>query len=150
MNMEIRTATAPDHEQVSRVFARASLSNDGDRDNLLAHPHLLRFDATVLDNEETRVAVVGGRVVGFATLRHVDDEAAELDDLFVDPDWMRQGIARALVTDLAEQAKRQGLSRIDLAANAHAMAFYEAAGFIADGTVDTTFGVATHMHRDVT
>jgi hypothetical protein len=29
------------------------------------------------------------------------------------------------------------------------MAFYEAAGFIADGTVATTFGVATHMHRDV-
>jgi ribosomal protein S18 acetylase RimI-like enzyme len=147
--MSIRTATAADHVPISRVFARASLSNEGDRDNLLAHPNLLEFDVMALDNGGTRVAVVDGNVVGFATLRPVDDGAAELDDLFVDPDWMRQGIARALVSDLAEAAKRRGIARIDVAANGHAMAFYEAAGFIADGTVETTFGSATHMHLDM-
>jgi ribosomal protein S18 acetylase RimI-like enzyme len=125
------------------------LSNEGDRENLLAHPELLEFDAAALDNGATRVAVVDGLVVGFATLRLVDDMAAELDDLFVDPDWMRNGVARALVSDLVEAAKRRGIARIDVAANGHAMGFYEAAGFIADGTVETTFGPATHMHLNV-
>jgi ribosomal protein S18 acetylase RimI-like enzyme len=149
VQMAIRLATAADHALIGRVFARASLSNEGDRENLLAHPELLEFDAAVFDNGGTRVAVVDGLVVGFATLRLVDDMAAELDDLFVDPDWMRQGIARALVSDLVEAAKRRGFARIDVAANGHAVAFYEAAGFIADGTVETTFGSATHMHLNV-
>ena len=147
--MAIRTATGADHVPISRVFARASLSNERDRANLLAHPELLEFDRSVLDNEGTRVAVVDGLVVGFATLRPVDADVAELDDLFVDPDWRRQGVARALLSDLAEAAQRRGHLRIEVAANDHAMAFYEAAGFIADGTVATMFGVATHMHRDV-
>ncbi|WP_375140488.1 GNAT family N-acetyltransferase [Cohnella herbarum] len=42
----------------------------------------------------TRVAVVEGRVVGFGSARPVDD-FLELEDLFTDPDWMRQGAANA-------------------------------------------------------
>ena len=38
--MSIRLATADDHALIGRVFARASLSNEGDRENLLAHPEL--------------------------------------------------------------------------------------------------------------
>ena len=88
-------------------------------------------------------------MVGFATLRRTSDQAAELDDLFVDPDWMRRGVARALASELIDGARRAGFARLEVTGNRHAMGFYDAAGFIADGTAETAFGVATHMHLDI-
>ena len=82
--------------------------------------------------------MVDGRIVGFATL-----VGSELEDLFVDPDWMRQGIATALVQDAAAT-----VPRIEVTANAHALAFYESVGFVRDGVAETTGGRAHRMHLD--
>ena len=79
-----------------------------------------------------------GEIVGFATL-----VGSELEDLFTDPDWMRHGIATALVRDLAAN-----VPRIDLTANPHALAFYESVGFVEDGIAETSGGPAVRMHRD--
>ena len=86
----------------------------------------------------TRVAVVEGRIVGFATL-----VGSELEDLFVDPDWTRRGIATALVQDAAAS-----VPRIEVTANAHALAFYESVGFVRDGVVEISGGEAYRMHLD--
>jgi GNAT superfamily N-acetyltransferase len=149
VELSIRTAWADDHDALADIFRRASLSNAGDRDNMLAHPELLVFDRAWIEHGRVRVAVVAGRVVGFATTRPVDDGSAELDDLFVDPGWMRRGVARALVSDAVAVAQGEGRSRIDVSANVHAMAFYEAVGFVAMGTVDTLFGPTPRMRLEV-
>ena len=149
MDVSIRTASPADRAEISDVFRRASLSNEGDRDDLLAHPELLEFDATWLHTGRTRVAVTDGRIVGFATTRPVDHEAVELDDLFVEPMCMRLGIGRALVVDAVAAVHQEGAARIEVSANVHALAFYESAGFVADGMVETQFGFTPRMHLDV-
>jgi GNAT superfamily N-acetyltransferase len=145
----IRTAQADDVEVLGDVYRRSSLANDGDRPDLLAHPDALAFDDLGVREGRTRVALVDDRIVGFATLRPVGD-VAELDDLFVDPDFMRRGLASALVRDAAEVATDQGMVRIEVTANDHALAFYEYAGFVAHGTVETRFGPGTRMHLHLT
>jgi predicted N-acetyltransferase YhbS len=72
-------------------------------------------------------------------------DGLELDDLFVDPDRMRQGIARALVADALDAARRDGASGIGVVANGHALAFYRAVGFVESGTEQTLFGPAVRM-----
>lgn len=114
---------------------------------LLAHPDALALNAAAVDEGRTRAAVVDGHIVGFATLLRVGD-AFELEDLFVDPRWMRRGIGLALVRDAAATAQAQGVSRIGVTANPHALAFYERAGFVPDGTADTRFGPAQRMCLD--
>jgi len=89
------------------VFARASLSNVGDRDALLAHPEALVLEEDGIAEGLTRVATNGDDIVGFATAVLVDG-VLELQDLFVDPDWMRQGIGRHLVQDAAAIAEQRG------------------------------------------
>ncbi len=132
------------------VFRRSSLSNAGDRANLRAHPDSLEFDDTPVGEHRTRVALDGERVIGFATTRSgVSPDAIELDDLFVDPVWMRHGVARGLVVDAAAIARSQGVTRVEVTANPHAMQFYRAAGFIDDGMTDTLFGPGRRMHLDV-
>ncbi len=134
-DVSIRAAVPADLDAVRDVFRRASLSNDDDRASLLAHPEALELAAL-----PSRVAVVEGRVVGFATL-----VGSELDDLFVDPDFTRRGIGRALVLDAVAAARAQGLARIEVTANGHALGFYEKVGFVAGGVVETAFGQGVRM-----
>jgi GNAT superfamily N-acetyltransferase len=91
-----------------------------------------------------RVAVVDGRVVGFASARPVDD-FLELEDLFTDPQWMRKGVATALLTDIA----RRGL-RMEVTASPQAIGFYESVGFVVTGITQTQGGPAPRMQLAVT
>jgi len=144
----IRDAELADIERLGEIFRRASLHNEGDRPALLAHPEVLEFDATCVREQRTRVALRDGLVVGFASVTP-NGEALELDDLFVDPEWMRRGVAMSLVHDLASAADARGAARVDVTANHHALAFYEAAGFVVDGSAETRFGPAIRMHLDL-
>jgi GNAT superfamily N-acetyltransferase len=145
----IREAGPADTAALRDVYRRASLSNDGDRASLLANPDALEFPGPAAGDGRTRVAVAaGGQVAGFATTLIAGD-TAELDDLFVDPGWMRHGVGRALVLDAAEIARRRGIGRVEVTANPHALVFYERVGFTVDYEVRTRFGPGSRMHLDV-
>jgi GNAT superfamily N-acetyltransferase len=62
---------------------------------------------------------------------------------------MRNGVARQLILHIAAEAERQNVARIDVTANPHALAFYNAVGFVAGSPADTEFGPAQRMHLDV-
>jgi len=132
------------------VFRRASLSNAGDRVALLAHPEALRLSADLVAGGRAVVATLAdGTIVGFASTRPTRDATLELDDLFVEPDWMRQGVARALLHAICVQAAAEGVSRVEVTANGHALGFYQAVGFVVDGSAETEFGSGHRMHLDV-
>ena len=144
----IRDAVPADVAALRDVFRRASLSNEGDRMALLANPDVLEFTGLGGDGRRTRVATADGRIAGFATSLPAGD-IIELDDLFVDPGWMRRGAGRGLVLDAVAIARDLGAARIEVTANQHALAFYGKAGFIADHEVPTRFGPGIRMHLDV-
>ena len=148
MTFVIRDAGPADLAALRDVYRRASLSNEGDRMNLLANPDALEFPGLAGDDRRTRVATAGGRIAGFATSVPAGD-VVELDDLFVDPGWMRRGAGRALVLDAVAIARDLGARRIEVTANQHALVFYGKAGFIADHEVGTRFGPGIRMHLDV-
>ena len=144
--VRIRTAVSADLPALRRVFRRSSLSNDGDRELMLAHPELIGPTDAAVAQGRTRVAVAAdGAILGFATGRRLEGGALELEDLFVDPDWMRRGVGRRLVADVVVAAKRQGIGRIEVTANPHADAFYRSVGFVHVGVTETEFGPAARM-----
>jgi GNAT superfamily N-acetyltransferase len=148
--LQVRHAAADDLPVLARIFRAASLSNAGDRDSLLAHPEALILSADLLAGGRTRVATdADGTVVGFAGTRPTGPGVLELDDLFVDPDAMRTGVARRLIGRIAEEAGQEGIVRIEVTANPHALGFYAAAGFVAGARVDTEFGSGLRMHLEV-
>ena len=59
-------------------------------------------------------------------------------------DWRRRGVGRALLKTLLDLAARQGLTRVTLSAQTHALGFYERAGF---HVVGETFMDAGIPHR---
>ena len=141
---KIRLGVPADLPAASEVYRSASLSNAGDRDNLLAHPEHLVLGPEGLAEGRTYVAEEEGSLVGFATWIEVGG-VFELEDLFVDPGWRRRGIAAALVNRIAQVLRARGVQRLEVTANPHAMGFYRAAGFVDCGVGDTVFGAAPRM-----
>lgn len=140
-NLVIRSADFDDIDSLRDIFRRASLTIESDRDLFATHPEWLVWDDEMLPF--TRVAIVDGQVVGFASARPIDD-FLELEDLFTDPDWMRQGVARVLIEDMV----RCGV-RVEVNANLHALGFYESVGFVVSGVADTQGGPVPRMYLDV-
>ncbi len=150
-SLRIRAAGPADMAALSAVYRRSSLSNDGDRPGLLAHPGFLEFSDLAVREGRTRAAIAGDRVVGFASwLAAAAADVVEVEDLFVDPGWMRRGIGTALVLDLIEIARDAGARRAEVTANQHALAFYQSVGFTVDHEVATLLGVGLRMHLDLT
>ena len=123
--IHVRDAHAHDEPVLARIFRTASLSNAGDHDALFAHPEALTLSADLLARRSARVATAAdGTVIGFACTRPTDPGVLELDDLFVDPDATRTGVARHLILRIATEAQREDVARIDVTANPHALSFY--------------------------
>ena len=150
MPILVRAAGTTDMDELQRVFRRASLSNEDDRGLLHEHPERLALSDLGILEGRMRVAVdEHGIVTGFATYQ-LSDGVAELEDLFVDPPRMRQGIATALVLDIAARLHALGFENLEVTANPHAMAFYERLGFVRVRTVDTPGYPASRMSRPTT
>jgi N-acetylglutamate synthase-like GNAT family acetyltransferase len=144
----VRAATSDDLPAVRAVYRRASMSNEGDRPLLDAHPELLELDEHDFQLGRTVVALDDANVVGFATVSHAPD-FFELDSLFVDPDHQRAGHATRLITALVDTARQAGVSRVEVSGNEHARAFYESVGFVQVGTAETLFATVPRMHLAV-
>jgi len=141
----IRLGTPSDLDRIAEVYRSASLSNPGDRDRLLAHPEYLVLDPDGLTEGRTHVAEEDGSVVGFATWAETDGGGMELEDLFVDPQWMRRGIATALVDCVVEALRSRGADTLEVTASPDALGFYRSVGFIDVGVAQTSFGSAPHL-----
>ena len=126
--MMIRSATPDDVDGILALWRRAEAapSATDDRASLL---RLLEIDPDALLVAEEDARLIGTAMVIF------DGWRANLYRLAVVPDRRRRGVARALVEEGERRARDRGARRfsaIVLAAEAPAVAFWEAAGYRRD------------------
>ena len=145
----VRTAVAADQKALEALQWRASLSNPGDREALLAHPEAIELPLQYIESGDVFVAEGGGAIKGYAAIVPRQDGHHELDALFVQPHDWRQGIGRHLVDYCCSEAKAAGAAELHVVGNPHAQGFYEATGFVALGTRKMRFGVGLLMKRSV-
>jgi molybdenum cofactor cytidylyltransferase len=82
----------------------------------------------------TFVAMVGAEIVGFYSLSP-SHASWELDNLWVLPEFMQQGIGRALLSHALETATHAGASEVTVDADPNAESFYLECGAIRRGEV---------------
>ncbi len=146
----IRAARPGEADLLREIHRRASYIWRDDKPHLDANPDIFGVDHTAITAGRVRVAVDNtGKPLGFATWRPTG-EAAELDDLFVEPDKMRLGIGTALVDDAAESVRAAGLGRLFVVAHSRTLTFYNRAGFVVQGSAATRFGPALRLVRELT
>src|SRR5262244_1526044 len=101
----MRPAHPSEQKELEALQRRASLTNEGDRDALLAHPDAIEVPLAQIASGNVFVAESNGTIVGFAAVEPRADGDSELDALFVDPNMRRRGIARSLIEHCAEIAR---------------------------------------------
>ena len=146
-NVIIRTATVAEQTALESLQLRASLTNDGDREALLAHPDAITIPLEQLAAGRVFVAELSGVTVGFSAIEPRGDGETELDALFVDPNTRRHGIGRLMVEYCTEVARKRGSSALHVVGNPHAEDFYLACGFQQIGTIQTRFGIGLQMRK---
>jgi GNAT superfamily N-acetyltransferase len=144
-DLRIRLATPDERSELENLQRRASLALDEYRDQLEAEPDAIELPMEQIERKQVIVADLGERIAGFAVVLF-EDEIAELDGLFVEPDLWRQGVGAALVDVAVHEARRQGLA-MTVVANPSAKEFYERCGFTLEGAAKTRFGPALRMSR---
>ena len=143
----IRPAILSEREALEALQTRASLSNPGDRDALLANPDAVELPPEQIAAGRVFVLEQNGAIVGFAAILPRTNGGTELDALFVEPSTWRQGIGTLLVEHCAEVARSSGSTALHVVGNPHAQRFYEARGFKKIGTTETRFGVGLLMQK---
>ncbi|WP_422366348.1 GNAT family N-acetyltransferase [Pelagibius sp.] len=137
-NLLVRQATETDFDRLLPLFERFYREEgfekavSGVAGNLR---QILRRDDTA-----AFIALAGDLAVGAtATSSSFGLEVglyAELEDLFVDPDWRGRGVASMLVEAAADWAKAKGCSDMEIVLTPHGQAddklapWYEARGFV--------------------
>lgn len=145
--VNIRTAVASEQRALEALQWRASLSNTGDHDALLANPDAIELPLHQIEAGGVFVAEVEGSLKGFAAILPRDDGDSELDAVFVKPEAWRQGIGRALVEHCCSAARSAGAASLHVVGNPHAEGFYALCGFRMLGTKQMQFGVGLLMKR---
>jgi GNAT superfamily N-acetyltransferase len=95
----------------------------------------LTYTGRAIDSEESTfiVADAAGKIAGFIALLRLDVDTAELEGLFVDPDFIGYGIGKALMQQAIDCVASLNLKKIIIQADPNAARFYESVGAEACG-----------------
>ena len=148
--MSIRDAEPDEARALEALQRRSSDVWEEYREQLAAHPDAIEPPHQAIAERRARVATdASDSILGFSVVLPVENGRCELDDLFVEPELMQQGIGRALVRDLAARAYAAGAWYVDVIANPNALGFYARVGFELSGHASTRFGSAPRMTLDL-
>lgn len=124
--MRIRPARPADHGRLRRIAAAAKGHWGHDPERVRAWVEELDFAPPADSRVEVFVAELDGRPVAWAAL--IPGDPAVLDDLWVEPAAMRQGIGTALFRHVADRARALGATRVEWDSEPEAVGFYERVG----------------------
>lgn len=132
--MNIRPAAESEAEVLSDLVMRAKSHWGYSAEALEGWRPELAVSPTNVRAGPAFVAVVGAEVVGFYSLR-TSRTTWELDNLWVLPKFMHQGIGRALLAHALATAARGGATEVTVDADPNAESFYLECGAIRRGDV---------------
>jgi GNAT superfamily N-acetyltransferase len=148
-NIVIRRAIPAEKGKLEDLQFRASLTNAGDREAMLANPDAIDLPIEQIDSGDVFVLEIGGVVAGFAVVLPRPDGDSELDGLFVEPDLRLRGVGRSLVDHCAQIAVTRGSRALHVIGNPHAEGFYLSCGFSVIGQFQTRFGPGLLMRSQL-
>ncbi len=142
--VEVRAASAADEDALAAID-RATWST-------LSSPAPPPGEGWTFFDERTRpeeivVALLEGRVAGYAKLQHptplpASEHVLSINGIAVDPECQRRGVGRALIDAAIAEAHRRGCRRVTLRVlgpNEGARRLYHSCGFVVEGVLRGEF-----------
>jgi N-acetylglutamate synthase-like GNAT family acetyltransferase len=134
-NPKLRAATSREAGEISSLAMRSKAHWGYSDDFLSACRAELTYSGSQIDSDryEFYVCEAEGRIAGFYALERLGPTDAELEALFVEPEFIGRGFGRALIEHAKTRAASLGIKRLIIQGDPNAQSFYAAAGGIRDG-----------------
>ena len=134
-NLEIRPASPADADALSRLAMRSKAHWGYSQAFMDACREELTYSAQQLDaaGRHFVLAFNGEDLAGFYALEDQRNDRIELGAMFVDPGLIGTGVGRRLMQHAIDHASRLGARWLEIVADPHALAFYQAAGAVQSG-----------------
>ena len=135
LEMKIRPAKPGDGSALHQLFQRsvsalaAQAYSAAQIDAWLSRLDSERFEHRILQTPFFVAEGADGEMLGFSAL---NGDSRELEYVYVDPAFARQGVGALLVAEAAKSAKALDLDSIFVVASLNAVPFYERIGFKRD------------------
>lgn len=137
--MRIRRAR-PDEAGALTELAHAAKRYWGYPENWIEHWKAdLTITADFIGNNEVYVAMIDGKLAGCCALV-LSEAQAELEHMWVNPEFMGNGVGKALFMRVKERAKDLNVPVLDISADPNAEGFYERMGATRIGEVRSDVG----------
>jgi len=127
MNLQIRRALPEEAEILSQIAISAKAYWGYPRRWMEIWKPQLTFSPAYFDENEGWVAETNGNPVAFYTLQEKAGNAW-IENLWVSPDFIGQGVGKGLFLHAVELARQHGFKTLQLEADPNALGFYEKMG----------------------
>lgn len=136
MNILYKKLTNQDLEAMSTIAQKAKGFWNYPKEWLKLWEDQLTFTSTDLKNNWSCGAYIEERLVGFVTFSQKEN-IAEIDNLWVLPEFMNQGIGGNLMAKALLAAKNNQLEKVRIESDPNAESFYKKFGAVRVGLVDS-------------
>lgn len=142
-----RLAVPSERQTLEDLKRRSSLTQEAHRAFLLAHPEAIDLKEDYITAQAAWVAMRGRNIAGFIVFLDKNAGLYEIEDLFVEPEFMSAGIGRFLVAEAMKIAVTAGAVSVEVVASAESRGFYLRCGFEELETAPVEFGTAIRMSK---
>lgn len=146
-SLTFRLAVPSERQTLEHLKRRSSLTQEAHRAFLLAHPEAIDLKEDYITAQAAWVAMRGREIAGFIVLLDKSAGLYEIEDLFVEPEFMGAGIGRFLVTEAMQIAVTAGAVSVEVVASAESRGFYLRCGFEELENEPVEFGTAIRMSK---
>ena len=134
MKIEIRRAR-PDEADHLTALAHAAKRHWGYPESWIAH---WKSDLTIttefISTNEVFVALAGKDIIGCSALV-LSDSVAELEHMWIKPEYMGKGVGRELLAQVTNRAANLDLRELEISADPNAEGFYRHMGAVRIGEI---------------
>jgi GNAT superfamily N-acetyltransferase len=124
----IRIAHASEAQAISDLAFRSKSHWEYTPDQLEVFRGELTITPDQVTQKRAHVAEESGAIVGFYTLAALNENEAELEHIFVDPDRLTRGVGSQLFRHACEIARVSGARTLVVQSDPNAAGFYHALG----------------------
>jgi GNAT superfamily N-acetyltransferase len=126
--MQIRAAVPGEGERLREITAASKAHWDYDPELVRDWAASLDFSPDRIRNGELYVAQFDDRLVGWVEILSPVDGVCVLEDLWIEPAWIRKEIGSQLFRFAADRARALGARTMEWGAEPNAIGFYEKMG----------------------
>ena len=134
MKIEIRRAQ-PDEADRLTALAHAAKRHWGYPESWIAHwKSDLTITSEFISTNEVFVALAGKDIIGCSALV-LSDSVAELEHMWISPEYMGKGVGRELLAQVTNRAANLDLRELEISADPNAEGFYRHMGAVRIGEI---------------